>query len=76
MHARQHSDGVSGQAQLMLSGVLWIVLQDDEVREGLKEYSDWPTYPQLFVGGELVGGADIIAELASTQELAEAVGVA
>eukprot|EP00208_Stichococcus_sp_RCC1054_P008508 CAMPEP_0206152000 /NCGR_PEP_ID=MMETSP1473-20131121/39106_1 /ASSEMBLY_ACC=CAM_ASM_001109 /TAXON_ID=1461547 /ORGANISM="Stichococcus sp, Strain RCC1054" /LENGTH=429 /DNA_ID=CAMNT_0053549553 /DNA_START=152 /DNA_END=1442 /DNA_ORIENTATION=- len=52
------------------------VFTDDEVREGLKEYADWPTYPQLFVGGELVGGADIIAELASTKELAEAVGVA
>ena len=50
--------------------------QDDDVREGLKEYSDWPTYPQLFVGGELVGGADIIAELAACKELAETVRAA
>ena len=47
--------------------------QDDEVREGLKDFSDWPTYPQLFVGGELVGGADIISELAASNELADAV---
>lgn len=46
------------------------------MREGLKSFSDWPTYPQLFVGGELVGGADIIAELASSKELADAVGAA
>ncbi len=46
------------------------------MREGLKSFSDWPTYPQLFVAGELVGGADIIAELASSKELADAVGAA
>lgn len=49
------------------------VFKDDEVREGLKKYSDWPTYPQLFVDGELVGGADIIAEMAASKELAEVV---
>lgn len=38
------------------------ILADDEVREGLKEYSSWPTYPQLYVGGELVGGLDIVKE--------------
>lgn len=43
------------------------------MREGLKEFSDWPTYPQLFVDGELVGGADIIAEMAASKELAEVV---
>lgn len=36
------------------------ILADDEVRQGLKEYADWPTYPQLWVGGELVGGLDIV----------------
>lgn len=36
------------------------ILADDEVRQGLKEYSDWPTFPQLYVGGELVGGLDIV----------------
>lgn len=38
------------------------ILADDEVRQGLKEYSSWPTYPQLYVGGELVGGLDIVKE--------------
>ncbi|KAL2352275.1 monothiol glutaredoxin-4 [Cryomyces antarcticus] len=38
------------------------ILADDEVRQGLKEYADWPTFPQLWVGGELVGGLDIVKE--------------
>ncbi|EFX05402.1 monothiol glutaredoxin-mitochondrial precursor [Grosmannia clavigera kw1407] len=38
------------------------ILADDEVREGLKEYAEWPTYPQLWVKGELVGGLDIVKE--------------
>ncbi|KAL5347567.1 glutaredoxin [Pseudogymnoascus australis] len=38
------------------------ILADDEVRQGLKEFADWPTFPQLWVGGELVGGLDIIKE--------------
>lgn len=39
------------------------ILADDEVRQGLKEYADWPTFPQLWVDGELVGGLDIVSEL-------------
>lgn len=38
------------------------ILADDEVRQGLKEYADWPTYPQLWIDGELVGGLDIVKE--------------
>ncbi|KAI5463001.1 thioredoxin-like protein [Mariannaea sp. PMI_226] len=38
------------------------ILADDEVRQGLKEYADWPTYPQLWMDGELVGGLDIVKE--------------
>ncbi|KAK5131756.1 hypothetical protein LTR08_000587 [Meristemomyces frigidus] len=38
------------------------ILADDEVRQGLKEYSDWPTFPQVYVGGELIGGLDILKE--------------
>lgn len=38
------------------------ILADEEVRQGLKEYADWPTYPQLWMGGELVGGLDIVKE--------------
>lgn len=42
------------------------ILTDEEVRQGLKTYSDWPTYPQLYVKGELIGGLDIIKELVSS----------
>jgi Grx4 family monothiol glutaredoxin len=44
------------------------ILGDDEVRQGLKAYSDWPTYPQLYVKGELVGGLDICKELHESGE--------
>jgi monothiol glutaredoxin len=47
------------------------VLEDPEVRANLPQYSDWPTYPQLFVKGELIGGADIMSELYSNGELAK-----
>jgi len=45
------------------------ILTDEEVRQGLKEYSDWPTYPQLYVDGELVGGLDIVQEMVDDGEL-------
>lgn len=45
------------------------ILQDEEVRQGLKTYSDWPTYPQVYVNGELIGGLDIIKELNTSGEL-------
>lgn len=45
------------------------ILQDDEVRQGLKEYSDWPTYPQIYAKGEFVGGLDILKQLEETGEL-------
>ena len=45
------------------------ILSDEEVRQGLKTYSNWPTYPQLYVKGELVGGLDIIKELRDGGEL-------
>lgn len=46
------------------------ILSDNEVRQGLKVYSNWPTYPQLYVNGELMGGLDIVKELAASGELA------
>jgi monothiol glutaredoxin len=46
------------------------VLEDMAIREGIKEYSNWPTIPQLYVGGEFVGGCDIMMELHSRGELA------
>jgi monothiol glutaredoxin len=45
------------------------VLQDEEVRSGIKVYSNWPTIPQLYVKGEFIGGSDIIAEMFETGEL-------
>lgn len=47
------------------------ILTDNEVRQGLKKYSDWPTYPQLYGDGELVGGLDIVKELSESGELVE-----
>lgn len=47
------------------------VLQDPEVRQGIKAYSDWPTIPQLYVKGEFVGGSDIMMEMYQAGELAE-----
>lgn len=45
------------------------ILNDDDVRQGLKKFSNWPTYPQVYVKGELVGGLDIIQELHKNGEL-------
>ncbi len=45
------------------------ILNDPDIRQGLKEYSNWPTYPQLYVNGKLVGGNDIVTEMYQTGEL-------
>jgi monothiol glutaredoxin len=47
------------------------VLTNPEIREGIKEFSDWPTIPQLYVAGEFVGGCDIVKEMFQAQELQE-----
>lgn len=47
------------------------ILNDQDIRQGLKEYSNWPTYPQLYVGGRLVGGNDIVTEMYQSGELQE-----
>ena len=47
------------------------ILNDAEIRQGLKEYSNWPTYPQLYVKGQLIGGNDIITEMFKNGELQE-----
>ena len=47
------------------------ILADPEVRQGLKDYSNWPTYPQLYVAGKFVGGCDIVTEMHQSGELAE-----
>jgi monothiol glutaredoxin len=51
------------------------VLPDPRIRQELSALSNWPTIPQLFIGGELVGGCDIVTEMYETGELAEALGV-
>ncbi|MEO5795516.1 MAG: Grx4 family monothiol glutaredoxin [Rhodoferax sp.] len=50
------------------------VLEDDEVRQGIKEYSQWPTIPQLYVKGEFVGGSDIMMEMYESGELHQVLG--
>jgi monothiol glutaredoxin len=50
------------------------VLQDPEIRAGIKEYSEWPTIPQLYVKGEFVGGSDIMMEMFKSGELQQLVG--
>jgi monothiol glutaredoxin len=67
--------GFSGRAIQILKGngvkklVTVNVLEDDEVRQGIKEYSSWPTIPQLYVGGEFIGGSDIMGEMNENGEL-------
>jgi monothiol glutaredoxin len=45
------------------------IFEDPEIREGLKQYSNWPTFPQLYVKGELIGGCDIVIEMFESGEL-------
>jgi monothiol glutaredoxin len=51
------------------------VLEDAEVRQGIKEYANWPTIPQLYVNGEFVGGSDIMREMYQSGELQKILGV-
>lgn len=51
------------------------VLADGELREGIKTYSNWPTIPQLYIGGEFVGGCDITLEMAQKGELQQKLGI-
>jgi monothiol glutaredoxin len=66
--------GFSGQTVAALKAVgkpfsYVNIFEDQEVREGLKTYSNWPTFPQLYVKGELVGGCDIVVEMYHSGEL-------
>ncbi len=68
--------GFSGQAVAALKAVgkpfAYVnIFEDPEIREGLKKFSNWPTFPQLYVNGELVGGADIVVEMYHSGELKE-----
>jgi monothiol glutaredoxin len=52
------------------------VLQDADIRQGIKEYSNWPTIPQVYINGEFVGGSDVLIELYQQGELQQMVEVA
>jgi monothiol glutaredoxin len=72
--------GFSAQVVQILDGlvpsyVTVDVLSDPAIRQGIKDYSNWPTIPQLYVGGELVGGCDIVKELFASGELEQKLGV-
>jgi monothiol glutaredoxin len=72
--------GFSGRAVQILKacGVSQIttvnVLEDGEIRQGIKDYSNWPTIPQLYVNGQFVGGSDIMMEMYQAGELQELLG--
>lgn len=67
--------GFSGRAVQMLKAcgvknvVTINVLEDEEIRQGIKDFSNWPTIPQLYVKGEFIGGADIMGEMHDSGEL-------
>ena len=68
--------GFSGQAVAVLNALgkpfAYVnIFEDPEIREGLKTYSNWPTFPQLYVKGELIGGSDIVVEMYNSGELQE-----
>ena len=51
------------------------VLEDDEIRQGIKEFANWPTIPQLYLNGEFIGGSDIMTEMYQAGELQQALGL-
>jgi monothiol glutaredoxin len=72
--------GFSGRAMQLLNacGVNDVktvnVLEDEEIRQGIKQYANWPTIPQLYVDGEFVGGSDIMPEMYQSGELQQVLG--
>ena len=71
--------GFSGQVVAALNAVgkpfsFVNILEDEEIRQGLKAYSNWPTFPQLYVNGELIGGSDIVIEMYHSSELQKLLG--
>jgi monothiol glutaredoxin len=68
--------GFSGQTVAALNAIgapfaFVNIFEDEEIRQGLKTYSNWPTFPQLYVKGELIGGSDIVVEMYQSGELKE-----
>ncbi len=79
-HRHQPQCGFSAKTvaalDMLLADYLHVnVLDHPEIREGIKAYGNWPTIPQLYVGGELIGGSDIVLEMFASGELAQALGV-
>jgi monothiol glutaredoxin len=73
--------GFSAQAVRLLNATgakfsSFDILSDPEVRQGLKEYSNWPTFPQLYVNGELIGGCDIMTDMYQSGELQQLIAQA
>ena len=73
--------GFSGQTVAALNAVgkpyAYVnIFEDPEIREGLKTYSNWPTFPQLYVKGELIGGCDIVIDMYNSGELQKVLGEA
>ena len=72
--------GFSGKAIAVLKAcgvskpVTVNVLEDGEIRQGIKEYSNWPTIPQLYIKGEFIGGSDIMTEMFQNGELQQVLG--
>ena len=72
--------GFSGRAVQLLNacGVSDLktvnVLEDEDIRQGIKQYANWPTIPQLYVNGEFVGGSDIMTEMYQSGELQQVLG--
>jgi monothiol glutaredoxin len=72
--------GFSGRAVQLLNacGVSDLktvnVLEDEDIRQGIKQYANWPTIPQLYVDGEFVGGSDIMTEMYQSGELQQVLG--
>ncbi|MGB5245267.1 MAG: Grx4 family monothiol glutaredoxin [Woeseia sp.] len=71
--------GFSGQTVAALKSIgkpfaFVNIFEDPEIREGLKTYSNWPTFPQLYVNGELIGGCDIVVEMYNSGELQQVLG--
>lgn len=71
--------GFSGQTVAALKAIgrpfsFVNIFEDSEIREGLKTYSNWPTFPQLYVNGELIGGCDIVVEMYNSGELQKLLG--
>ena len=62
---------VSILAELEIEFKSFDVLSDENIRQGIKEYANWPTIPQLYINGKFIGGCDIVRELAASGELVE-----